>query len=497
MTVTEILVAISILLNCVVLVLLLTRSLVDRLQPLLTQQFSLLEKGQERVEKALRDEFAQSREEALAQAQVGRDEISSRFREVREVVASSLDRESLQAQQRFEAFQQAVLSAVRDLSQYQRERIESFIQETSALLTAHDHRTISAISEMSSQHKAVLEGFSQQLATLTQVNEQRLEKLRETVEQRLFALQEDNARKLEQMRATVDEKLHQTLEQRLGESFKLVSERLELVHKGLGEMQSLASGVGDLKRVLSNVKARGTLGEIQLENLLEQTLSPEQYRQKVEIRPGSGERVDFAILLPGKEDGAHPVWLPIDAKFPLEDYQRLVEAEEAGNSEAASEAARLLEGRIKAEAKSIREKYLNPPWSTDFAILFLPIEGLFAEVLRRPGLWDFLQREYRVVVTGPTTITALLNSLQMGFRTLAIQKRSSEVWKLLGAIKTEFHKFGEILEKTQKKLQEASNTIDTAATRSRQIERRLRQVEAVPEAETPALLGQLDPVLPE
>jgi DNA recombination protein RmuC len=328
------------------------------------------------------------------------------------------------------------------------------------------------------------------LTELMQLNENKLEAMRETVERKLTAMQLDNNTKLEQMRVTVDEKLHATLEQRLGESFKLVGERLELVHKGLGEMQSLAHGVGDLKKVLTNVKTRGTLGEIQLDALLEQTLAPDQYERNATIKKSGGERVDFVVKLPDKSDGKRNVLLPIDAKFPLEDYQRLIDAQEAGDAAAAAEALKLLEVRVKAEAKSIRDKYIDPPATTEFALLFLPLEGLYAEVLRRPGLWDTLQREYRVIVTGPTTLSALLNSLQMGFRTLAIQKRTSEVWQVLSAVKTEFGKFGDLLDKTQKKLQEASNTLDGAAVRTRAIERRLRTVEELPvgdESETEPL----------
>ncbi|MCI3927161.1 DNA recombination protein RmuC [Paenibacillus sp. TRM 82003] len=327
------------------------------------------------------------------------------------------------------------------------------------------------------------------LTELTQLNENKLEAMREAMERKLSALQADNSAKLEQMRLTVDEKLHATLEQRLGESFKLVGERLELVHKGLGEMQSLASGVGDLKKVLTNVKTRGTMGEIQLDALLEQSLAPDQYERNAAIKKSGAERVDFVVKLPDKTDGHGHVLLPIDAKFPLEDYQRLIDAQEAGDPVVAADAMKLLEARVKAEAKSIRDKYIDPPRTTEFAVLFLPLEGLFAEVLRRPGLWDTLQREYRVVVTGPTTLSALLNSLQMGFRSLAVQKRSSEVWQVLGAVKTEFGKFGDLLEKTQKKLQEASNTLDGAAVRTRAIERRLRNVEELPSAEVdpPAL----------
>ncbi len=314
---------------------------------------------------------------------------------------------------------------------------------------------------------------------LTRLQEERFEALRHTVERRLQDLQADNNRKLEQMRATVDEKLHDTLEKRLGESFRQVSERLEQVYKGLGEMRSLAVGVGDLKKVLTNVKTRGTWGEIRLGAILEQILTPDQYDVNVATRKGSNDRVEYAVRLPG-QDPSETVWLPIDAKFPQEDYQRLVDAQEAADREQAEKSVRSLEVRIKGEAKYIREKYIDPPHTTDFGIMFLPVEGLYAEVLRRPGLCDFLQREYRVVVTGPTTLAALLNSLQMGFRTLAVEKRSSEVWQLLGAVKTEFGKFGEVLAKTKKKLQEASNTIDSAQVRTRVITRKLSKIQDAP-----------------
>lgn len=337
------------------------------------------------------------------------------------------------------------------------------------------------LSDIAAMQKDQLDTFARQLATLTQLNETKLNSLRESVEVQLKSLQEDTGTKLEQMRATVDEKLHATLEQRLGESFKLVSERLEQVHKGLGEMQSLAVGVGDLKKVLTNVKTRGTFGEVQLGSLLEQILTPEQYATNIATRPGSSERVEFAIKLPGRNpiEGGE-VWLPLDAKFPQEDYLRLVEAQEQGSLELVAEAGRQLERQVKSMAAAIRDKYLDPPHTTDFGLMFLPTEGLYAEVLRRPGLCETLQREFRVVLTGPTTLAALLNSLQLGFRTLAIEKRSSEVWKLLGAVKTEFSKFGDILEKTKKKLDEASSSIDTATVRTRAIERKLRGVEALP-----------------
>ncbi|MEX1327644.1 MAG: DNA recombination protein RmuC [Desulfobacterales bacterium] len=333
--------------------------------------------------------------------------------------------------------------------------------------------------------KDQLDSFSKQLMALARLNEEKLETMRKTLETQLQSLQEDNTRKLEQMRATVDEKLQSTLDQRLGESFKQVSERLEQVYKGLGEMRTLASGVGDLKKVLTNVKTRGTWGEIRLSHILEQILTPEQYDMNVATRKNSNERVEFAIKLPGPDaDKEKVVWLPIDAKFPQEDYQRLMDARDAADKELAEKHIKNLEMRIKAEAKLIKEKYLEPPDTTDFGIMFLPVEGLYAEVLRRPGLCDTLQREHRIVVTGPTTLAALLNSLQMGFRTLAIEKRSSEVWQLLGAVKTEFGKFGQVLAKTKKKLQEAGHTIDQAEIRSRAIVRKLKNVQEVSLTET-------------
>ncbi|MBD3246611.1 MAG: DNA recombination protein RmuC [Candidatus Omnitrophica bacterium] len=310
-----------------------------------------------------------------------------------------------------------------------------------------------------------------------------LDAIRGTVRERLEKMETENAAKLDQMRMVVDEKLQSTLERRLGESFKVVSDRLESVHRGLGEMHSLATSVGDLKKVLTNVKTRGTWGEIQLGMLLEQMLTPEQYLTNVSTKKGTADRVEFAIKLPGGEDNRQPVFLPIDAKFPQEDYQRLCQAQESGDAESVERWTKQLETRIKTEAKNIRQKYIDPPHTTDFAILYLPTEGLFAEVLRRPGLFDTLRREFQVVAAGPTTLTAVLNSLQMGFRTLAIQKRSSEVWQLLASVKTEFAKFGDILEKTRKKLSEASNTIDAASRKSRTIERRLRNVQSLPSAE--------------
>lgn len=406
--------------------------------------FRSLETGIERVERELREELARGRLESANTARADRDE-----------QAQSLDRLA---------------------------------------------KTLSTqVGQLGSLQGQQLESFALQLTRLTQSNEQRFEQLRLAVETRLGAIQAENAGKLEEMRKTVDEKLHATLEQRLGESFKLVSERLEQVHKGLGEMQTLAAGVGDLKKVLTNVKTRGTWGEVQLESLLEQLLTAEQFDKNVATRPGSSERVEFAIRLPGREAGDHakrPVWLPIDAKFPMEDYQRLVEAQDRADSGAVELAARALEARLRDEARKIRDKYVEPPHTTDFAILYLPTEGLYAEALRRPGLADGLQRDLRVSIAGPTTLAALLNSLQMGFRTLAIEKRSSEVWAVLGAVKTEFGRFGEALDSTRKKLEQATKSIESAGVRTRQIERKLKGVEALPLGEAQARLGALEELEP-
>ncbi|CDG81852.1 DNA recombination protein RmuC [Janthinobacterium agaricidamnosum] len=330
---------------------------------------------------------------------------------------------------------------------------------------------------------------NQSLAKLTESNAQRLLEVRATLESKIRDLQADNGMRLEEMRKTVDEKLHATLETRLSESFKQVSERLERVHQGLGEMQQLALGVGDLKRVLTNVKTRGTWGEVQLEMLLEQVLTVDQYAKNVETIAGSGARVEFALKLPGLVDGGPPVWMPIDAKFPKEQYERLVDAAERADAEGVASAGRELERAVRGEAKTIAEKYLAPPHTTDFAILFLPTEGLYAEVMRRAGLADDLQRVHRISIAGPSTLSALLNSLQMGFRTLALEKRSSEVWQVLGAVKTEFGKFGEVLSQTKLALERAAKNIESAEVRSRQMARKLKSVEALPGEAAQLLLG--------
>ncbi|KQZ99419.1 DNA recombination protein RmuC [Achromobacter sp. Root565] len=331
-------------------------------------------------------------------------------------------------------------------------------------------------------------GFSEQLQGLIQINERRLMEVRATVDQRLQSLQSDNSAKLDEMRRTVDEKLHATLEQRLGESFKLVSDRLEAVHKGLGEMQALAAGVGDLKRVLTNVKSRGTWGEVQLARLIEDNMTPDQYASNVKPVPGSDAAVEFAIRLPGRGDGGDPVWLPIDAKFPKEEYERLMDAQEAADGEGVKAAGAALGRAVEVQARLIAGKYIAPPHTTDFAIMFLPTESLYAEVLRRPGLLDKLH-DLRVNVAGPSNLAALLNSLQMGFRTLAIEQRSSEVWQVLRAVKTEFGKFGESLASVKKTLDTASNKIGQTEVRTRAMLRNLKGVEALPDADALRLLG--------
>jgi len=398
-------------------------------------------------------------------------------RGLRDEVARSAGGTRTELSSTLATFQQTLLTQQGDVARTQNEQIDSFRTQLAA----------------TQQHQAdALQRFSQtlaeQLRALAQSNDVRLNEVRSMVEAKLSAIQADNEKKLEQVRATVDEKLHATLEQRLGESFKQVADRLEQVHRGLGEMQTLAKDVGSLNRVLNNVKSRGTFGEVQLAGLLEQVFTPDQYGVNVETVPHSGARVEFAIKLPGRRDDGLPLWLPIDAKFPREDYERLLDAQERADKPEAEAAGRALEMRLRLEAKVIREKYVAPPHTTEFAILFVPTEGLYAEALRRPGLMEALQREYRVTLAGPTTLLATLTSLQMGFRTLALEKRSAEVWEVLGAVKTEFGKFGDVLAKTKKKLTEAANTIDEAERRTRAMTRELKSVEAMSSTPTQLLL---------
>jgi len=397
----------------------------------LIERFQSLDRAQEREERMLREEAARSREEAQSAAKAQREELNA---------------------------------ALQNLGE----------------------SNLKSIAEIGAMLKGQLETVSTQTGKLTESNELRLESLRSVVDLRLKQLQEDNSRQIEKMRATVDEKLQGTLEKRLGESFKLVSDRLEQVHHGLGTMQQLASDVGGLQRVLTNVKARGGWGEVQLGAILGEVLAPEQFARNVRTREGSGENVEFAIRLPGYENGV-PVWLPIDAKFPVEDYHRLIAAQESADPVATEQAMKNLEAQLRKSAKEICTKYINPPQTTNFALMFLPTEGLYAEAIRRLGLVEQVQRECNVIFAGPTTLAALLNSLQMGFRTLAIQKSSSEVWSLLATVRSEFGKFGGLLEGVKKKLEQASNQIDDVVRKSRTIEKRLNRVEELPSHPEPLL----------
>ena len=436
------------------------------------QAFAAVEKAQERTERAVRDEIARNREEGAALSRQSREELAGSLKNVGDTLNKQLIGVTQSNLEKLDLMRETVEQRLQRVQTDSGQRLEQIRQQTSA-----DAR------QMREDTAASLKSFNESV-------EKKLEVLRTAIDDKLKAIQQDNTTKLEQMRQTVDEKLQGTLEKRLGESFKLVSERLEQVSRGLGEMQALATGVGDLKRVLTNVKTRGTWGEVQLGALLEEVLAPDQYAANVATKEGSQERVEFAIKLPGRGDNADEVvWLPIDAKFPIEDYQRLIEAQERADPEAADVAGKQLEVRIRGCAADISSKYLSPPSTTDFGILFLPTEGLFAEVARRPGLSDDIQRKSRVIIAGPTTLWAILNSLQMGFRTLAIQKRSSEVWNLLAAVKTEFGRYEDVLKQVQKSLETASKHLDTAVTtRTRAIHRKLRDVQELPATDAQQLL---------
>ena len=391
-------------------------------------------------------------------------------RELRREVTESARAGRQETAQNLATFQQTLVQQSAEATRTQNTQIDAFGQQLAGL------------------QKSLSDTLSTQLTGLSESNARRLAEIRQTLDLQLAQLQTTNAAKLDEMRATVDEKLQSTLQARLGESFKQVADRLEQVHKGLGEMQTLAQGVGDLKHLLTNVKTRGIFGEAQLASLLEQVFVSDQYAVQVATRPGSKNVVDFAIKLPGKADDGTPLWLPIDAKFPNEDYERLLDAQGRAHVADAEAAGKALEVRIRLEAKSIAEKYIEPPYTTDFAILFLPTEGLYAEVLRRPGLMEFLQREHRITLAGPTTLLAMLSSLQMGFRTLALEKRSSEVWQVLGAVKTEFGKFGDVLAKVKSQTEGVLKTLDNAEVRSRAMGRALKKVEALPDAQVSQLI---------
>ncbi len=474
----------------------------------------------ERTERTVRDEISRNRDETANTSRQLREEIANTLKGVGDSLNQQLAAMVQKTETSLKNYGELMAGSLSDLGGAQRTQLGNVVENVAKLTETTDKRLetqrisiderlkqigsdsslaarqqrdeisgslkgfndsmLKGIAQMAEAQHKQLQIFATQLQKLTESNEQKLETLRQSVELKLNQIQVDNAAKLEQMRATVDEKLQGTLEKRLGESFKLVSERLEAVAKGLGEMQTLASGVGDLKKVLTNVKTRGTWGEVQLGAMLEQVLNPDQYATNVSTRQ-NGDRVEFAIKLPGRgNDPSEVVWLPVDAKFPVEDYQRLVDAQEKADADLAELAAKQLESRIKQCAWEISEKYISPPNTTDFGILFLPTEGLFAEVIRRTGLAEYVQRECRVVIAGPTTLWSILNSLQMGFRTLAIEKRSSEVWNLLAAVKTEWSKYGEVLSGVQKKLALATSEIDKVAIRSRAIDRKLRDIQELP-----------------
>ena len=427
----------------------------------------------EKYEVGFKDEFSRNREEYSRSAKESRDDLSKTFTNF-----STL----------FEEKFNGIFELLNKTSKDNRD-------ELGAALKSFQDRFTQSVNEFNDLQRQKFDALILKQDELTTKTENKLEKQRENIETKLKAIQDDNNIKLEKMRETVDEKLHKTLETRLGESFKLVSERLELVQKGLGEMQTLATGVGDLKKVLTNVKTKGVLGEYQLENILEQLLTNEQFSRNVKTKHGSNDMVEFAIKIPNKDDSSKVLWLPIDAKFPTKNYELLMAAYDMGDNSEIEKAQKSLEQTIKTFAKDIKTKYIDPPNTTDFAIMFLPFEGLYAEVLRINGLFETLQREHKITIAGPTTISAFLSSLQMGFRSLAVERRTSEIWELLGAVRTEFGKFGAVLEKTKDKLEQASKEIDKAGVRSRAIERKLRDVQSLPQPDALRLLGESTPAM--
>jgi len=462
----------------------------QQLLGLLQQQGLQMGQRVERVESELRREIADN-------ARGGRQEIQQTLATFQETLTRQ-DAEATRTQNtQLDAFAQQLLQlrgTLGDTLTAQLQALGLTLNSQAAEATRTQNAQIDAFSQQLVQLRGTLgDTLTRQLQDMSEGNARRLAEIRTTLDGQLAQLQQSNAAKLDEMRATVDEKLQSTLQARLGESFKQVADRLEQVHKGLGEMQTLAQGVGDLKHLLTNVKTRGMFGEAQLAALLEQVFAPDQYATQVMTKPGSRNVVDFAIKLPGKGDDGQPVWLPIDAKFPNEDYERLLEAQRQADPVAADAAAKALESRVRTEARSIADKYVEPPHTTDFAILFLPSEGLYAEVLRRPGLVEALQRDHRVTLAGPTTLLAMLNALQMGFRTLALEKRSSEVWQVLGSVKTEFGKFSEVLAKVKTQTQTVLNSLDAAEVRSRAMGRALRTVDALPQVQVSPLLPGLAP----
>ena len=447
------------------------------------------------IREHVRDEFRTSRGETAEESRRLREEVSAAQKSANDTVVNTIGEIGKSQQEGLGTVERQVGSLV-ESNEARLEKLRATIESRMQQLQSGNEEKIEklhtavtkTIEGLKDTQQSGLEAVERRVRQVAESNEQRLDKLRETVDSQIRSLQETNEKKLDQMRHTVDEKLQSTLEKRLGESFKLVSERLEAVQRGLGDMQHLAAGVGDLKRMLTNVKTRGTWGEFQLGDILDQILTPEQFERNVQTKAGSSDMVEFAIRLPGRDESSS-IWLPIDAKFPQEDYQRLIDATETADTDAVDKATAALIRAIQNSAKDIADKYVDPPHTTDFAILFLPTEGLYSEVLRQPGMVEKLQQQFRIVVAGPTTLAAILNSLRMGFRTLAIEQRSSEVWTILSAVKTEFGKFGEVLTRVKKQLDTASNTIDQTGVRTRAMERKLRDVEKLPNDVSQNLLG--------
>ena len=448
----------------IVILFLILRNNSDKANNDVKSQLLIISDKQTGFEKTLRDEISQIRTETNNTIKDNRNETSNTLR----------------------IFNENLINQVKNMGDGTKNLMDTFSEQLKNLIDTNSN----SMSSLSRMQKEQLINFSEQLSKLNDTTEQRLNEMRKTIEEKLTSIQKDNSEKLEKMRATVDEKLHDTLETRLGESFKTVTDKLQSLYKELGEVQNLSDGVNDLRKALTNVKTRGTWGEIALGNIIEDILTVDQYSTNISTKKGSKDRVEYAIKLPGQDDNGSAIYLPVDAKFPQSDYQNLLDAEEHGNLDNITLYKKQLEQRIKDEAKDICGKYLDPPNTTDFGIMFLPTESLYAEVLKIPGLLDCVQQNYRVTITGPTTLSAFLNSLQMGFKTLAIQKKTSEVWKLLGAIKTNMDKLGDILEKTLKKLLEASNSIETASKRSNTIKKKLKDVEQLPENDSDLLLSE-------
>lgn len=466
---------------------------------LLAPRINKMETELARVDPLIRDEFGRSRTEIQQSAKGNREELNNSFKNLGDTLTRTVSELSLSQKNQFDTFS-TILSdlkkSVDEKTKASQEQLEKSSKEgrleQANSLKSFEDKFSQNVKDFNELQRQKFDDLAIRQESIKRETENKLKEIRETVENKLKNIQEDNGKQLEEMRKTVDEKLQESVEKRFNESFKLISDRLDQVHKGLGEMQTLATGVGDLKKVLTNVKTRGSLGEIQLGAILEQILSPEQYEQNSVVKEHSQERVEFVIKLPGRTSDDKSLLLPIDSKFPTEDYQRLSDAYDNMANLNAKEVdliSKQFESSVKKSAKDIRDKYVNPPATTDFAIMFVPTEGLYAEILRRPGLFETLQRDYKITVVGPTNLVAFLSSLQMGFKTLAIEKRSSEVWEVLGAIKTEFGNFGKVLDKTKKKLQEATNVIEQANVRSRAIERKLRSVQELPQQASIAILG--------